>query len=380
MRAALLVLLAACARPGEHRAEQELDVGRADMTDASVVVANGLAAVREIRDHGLTLWANAPTLDVELTVGTTAGGDWTIVAHNTLLDNQLVLDGAAPLDRMGGEADLSTTATWTVLLAPGVHTLRIVAPDADTAGPFQVAAMADIQTAMPEVDDVFRAISAVPNLRFVVAMGDITERAQDDEYDLFERQLAYLRVPYFTTLGNHELWAPADHYFERFGRASFHFAFKDVEFTFADSGDADIDPTVDGWIEQWIQDARTKTHVFLTHIPPIDPVGVRYGGFRSTRDGEKLLGQLSDGLVDLTLYGHIHTFIDFENAGIPAFVSGGGGAAPMKGDGIDRHFLVVSFDATKTDSADLYGHQGRPGGVRAVELHCVDDCDRAPTK
>ena len=208
--AALSLVLVACTRPGDHRAHQELDVGRAELTDANVVVAGGLAAVRELTDHKLTLWANAPTLDIALGIGATAVGDWTIVVHNTLLDNQLVLDGAAPIDRMGGDADHATTATFTVPLAPGDHTLRIVAPDADTPGPFRVASMADIQTAMPEVDDVFRAISATPDLRFVVAMGDITERAQDDEYDLFERQLAYLRVPYYTTLGNHELWAPAE--------------------------------------------------------------------------------------------------------------------------------------------------------------------------
>jgi len=234
--------------------------------------------------------------------------------------------------------------------------------------------MADIQTAMPEVDDVFRAISAVPDARFVVAMGDITERAEDDEYDLFERQLAYLRIPYFTTLGNHELWSAPEHFFERFGRASFQFWFKDVAFTFADTGDAAIDPLVDAWLTGWLGKARRKTHVFLTHIPPIDPVGIRYGGFRSTRDGQKLLGELSDGLVDLTLYGHIHTFIEFANAGIPAFISGGGGAQPMKLDGIDRHFLVVTFDATRTDAVPLLDDvQGLPGGVRKVELHRVDD-------
>ncbi len=34
----------------------------------------------------------------------------------------------------------------------------------------------------------------------------------------------------------------------------------------------------------------------------------------------------------------------FVNAGIPAHVSGGGGAEPMRLDGIDRHFLVVDVD------------------------------------
>lgn len=371
--AVLLVALAACTRPSDHRAEAELEVGKAELTDATVVVIDGLAAVRLLTDHRLELWGNAPVLDITLDLGATAAGRWTLVVRNALEDDLLVVDGAPaiapePLD------DGATVVQFEMNLSSGPHALRVAPPDADLPGRFEVAAMADIQTAMPEVDDVFRAISELPDARFVVAMGDITERAEDDEYDLFERQLAYLRIPYFTTLGNHELWAPAERYFERFGRASFQFWFKDVAFTFADTGDAAIDPLVNEWLTGWLGKARHKTHVFLTHIPPIDPIGLRYGGFRSTRDGQRLLGELSDGLVDLTLYGHIHTFIEYENAGIPAFVSGGGGAQPMKLDGIDRHFLVITFDATQTAAVPLLDDiQGLPGGVRKVELHRVDD-------
>ena len=43
--------------------------------------------------------------------------------------------------------------------------------------------------ALESSDDVFARISAIPDARFVIAMGDITERAELDEYDLFERQL-----------------------------------------------------------------------------------------------------------------------------------------------------------------------------------------------
>ena len=36
----------------------------------------------------------------------------------------------------------------------------------------------------------------------------------------------------------------------------------------------------------------------------------------------------------------------YENAGIPAYISGGGGALPELWDGIGRHFLVVTVDAS----------------------------------
>ncbi|MEY4545286.1 MAG: hypothetical protein RL685_1481, partial [Pseudomonadota bacterium] len=59
----------------------------------------------------------------------------------------------------------------------------------------------------------------------------------------------------------------------------------------------------------------------------------------------KLLARLAQAEVDLTLYGHIHSYYRFDNAGIPAFISGGGGAIPERFDQMGRHFLVVDADA-----------------------------------
>jgi hypothetical protein len=51
--------------------------------------------------------------------------------------------------------------------------------------------------------------------------------------------------------------------------------------------------------------------------------------------------------VDLTLYGHIHSYYAFDNAGIPAYISGGGGAIPERFDQIGRHFLTVDVAAER---------------------------------
>jgi Icc protein len=80
------------------------------------------------------------------------------------------------------------------------------------------------------------------------------------------------------------------------------------------------------------------------HIPPIDPVGVRNGSFADRNEAAKLLAKLAEGGVDLTLYGHIHTYYPFSNAGIPAHIAGGGGAIPERFDGIGRHYLTVDVD------------------------------------
>ncbi len=341
--APLLLALAACTRPAEDRAPKELEVGAADLRDATVAIVDGLAAIHQLGDRTLVLRANAPAIDIDVELQATAAGAWTVTAKNVLVDSVLYVDGT-PTARTPVEGASPTIAVFDIGLGEGHHDLRIAPPDADDVASYQFAAMADIQTAMPEVDQVFRAISATPGPRFVVFMGDITQRAEVEEFDLFDRQLDYLNLPIFTTLGNHELWAEPERYFDRYGRASFQFRFKGAAFTFVDSGDAGLDPIVEGWLDDWLVGAKDELNIFLTHIPPLDPVGVRYGAFRSARDGHRLVSRLVENQVDLALYGHIHTYEPYDNAGIPSFISGGGGADPMKLDGIDRHFLVVTLD------------------------------------
>jgi hypothetical protein len=90
------------------------------------------------------------------------------------------------------------------------------------------------------------------------------------------------------------------------------------------------------------------------HVPPIDPVGVRNGSFASRMEAHKLLQRFLQGRVDLTLYGHVHSFYDFSNADIPAVISGGGGAIPERFDDVGRHFVVFEINTrTGTFSKNL---------------------------
>jgi len=245
-----------------------------------------------------------------------------------------------------------TVLVQDVDLVAGRHTLTLAPPEV-TPGPFRFAAVADLQTGLPIVDQVFRAIATTAP-RFVVVMGDLTDRGELAEYDLLATQLATLPVPFYPTLGNHELWADDERYRVRYGRSSFQFMFRDVAFTFVDSGDAGLDPLVEDELDGWLAAAQDQVHVFLTHIPPIEPVGVRYGSFRSRRDGQRLIAKLAAAGVDLALYGHIHTYLAYDHAGIPAFISGGGGAQPERWDGIGRHFLVVDIAPTGTPTVGVH--------------------------
>jgi 3',5'-cyclic AMP phosphodiesterase CpdA len=180
--------------------------------------------------------------------------------------------------------------------------------------------------------------------------GDLTADGTRGELERFQRELERMNVPYYATLGNHELGDDPPPYHDLFGRGNYHFVFRRVHFTLLDSESALLDPLVYDWLDGWLGEGRGKTHVVAMHIPPVDPSGTRHGGFASKNEAAKLLNQLALHDVDLTLYGHIHTYIRFENAGIEAHIAGGGGAIPNRGDGIGRHYLVVKLGASGVTS------------------------------
>jgi len=364
-RAALvmLLLLGGCLRQAEGRADGDLDVGTATAGGVSVVAAGGLAHVRDSQSGALRLWALAPVVDLTLTPGANAEPEWLITIQNVLADARLTAVSGAVVEPVSRPRP--TMGVWKVTLSAGTPArLRLAPPDADRPGPYRFAVMSDIQTALDRVDQVFAKIDAEPGVRFVASAGDIVQRGQRWEYDLFEQQLETLDVPYYSTIGNHELIGNPALWRDRFGRFNVHFAFKGVYFSMVDSGSATIDPIVYDWLDDWMDEARGAPHLFFTHIPPIDPIGVRQGSFRSRNEAAKLLSRLANGEVALTIYGHIHSYYDFQNAGIPARISGGGGAWPEKFDGIGRHFLVIDVDPARADEPG--------GGVVSIDVVRVD--------
>ncbi len=364
--AASALAVTACTRPGEDRAIRDQEIGLATAPGVTVAVVDGLAHVRTLELSGtptseatLELWAQAPVFDLVLDLDASAAGTWTIIVGNTLAD--LALTATTP----SGPATASTicaprptVCTSLVTLPAGRTTIHVAPSDAAVVAPWRFAVMGDIQDALPRVHEVFAAIEAEPGVRFVISTGDIVHRGREDEYQTFERQLTTLGLPFYSTIGNHELWGDIDRWYRRFGRATVHFDFRGVAFSLVDSASAGIDPTVDALLDGWLAEHAGGLHVFATHYPPIDPIGLRQGSFASRREASALLARLAAARVDMTFYGHLHTYAGFDNAGIPAHVSGGGGAEPMRFDGIDRHFLVVDVDPTA----------GAITGVRVVRV------------
>ncbi len=292
----------------------------------------------------LTLWLSAPSVDFSL-----------VVREPLVLE--LHVENAMPALELGDlDADLivpltsgagATKKSWLLTLTPGSWHFRLALPGAAQNSRFRFALMSDVQEAIGRIQDVYRLINAEPELDFLLGAGDLTEEGEISELERFQRELDTLDVPYYTTLGNHELGERPPAYQDWFGRANFQFVHRGVYFTLLDSASATIDPLADDWLDHWLANGRQAVHVVAMHIPPFDPVGTRNAAFASRAEAATLLAKLAEAGVDLTLYGHIHAYYSFRNAGIPAFISGGGGANPERADDIGRHFMVFELDATR---------------------------------
>jgi 3',5'-cyclic-AMP phosphodiesterase len=343
-RALLLTALCAsgCFRPAEERARKDVEVGQATAAGVRLSVANGYAAVRSLESERAELWENAPALSIGLRFDAPPPERFTLVVQNCMRAAQATVSGATlvELARERGACRLELT-----LDASDVD-VELAPPEAAAAVPFRFAVLSDIQEAIDEIQDVYDRINALPDLEFVLGAGDLTERGTVAELERFQDYMLGLDYPYYVTLGNHELGENPPRYHDYFGRGSSSFEYRGVRFTLLDSASATLDPIVYGWLDEWLALGQNQLHLVAMHIAPLDPIGVRNGAFASRAEAAKLLRRLAANGVDLTLYGHIHSFYSFDNAGIPAYISGGGGAIPEKFDNIGRHFLVIDVDPT----------------------------------
>jgi 3',5'-cyclic-AMP phosphodiesterase len=336
----------ACLDVAEGRAERDREVGRAEIAGVRFEVEGGLAAVRAARPGELALWAGAPSFTVRAGAG--PGGRLRLAVENALPD--LALDarreGGGPIEATPEPpGPVPTERAWTIELPPGeAASLSFAPPDAADESPYRFAVFADVQERIDDVQDIYAKMNEDASVRFSLISGDLTQRGSRPQLERFQREMKALKMPCYATLGNHELGTDERLYQEYFGRGNYSFAFRGVHFTLLDSASATVAAPVYDWLGPWLDAGAARAHVVAMHIPPLDPIGGRNGGFASRAEANKLLTRLAEGGVDLTFYGHVHSYYAYSNAGIPAYITGGGGAIPERLDGIGRHFLTVDVD------------------------------------
>lgn len=343
----LTPLFSSCLNVASERAARDLKIGHSTTEELRIDIDEGLAAIRESSVSEVHLWAGAPTLSIHLERMVSNSSPLRVRIENILNDAELTAsgDGSTSVAISLVDNPHPTEKTWEVSSSTNSITLELRAPDENWKEPWRFGVYADVQEALGNVQDIYTKMNATPNIRFALISGDLTSQGTPEQLADFQVALKTLKFPCYATLGNHELGTREDLYHDYFGRGNYSFVFRDARFTLLDSASATLDPLVYSWLDGWLEKGRDRLHVVTMHIAPIDPVGARNGSFASRAEADKLLVKLAEGKTDVTFYGHVHSFYAFENAAIPAYISGGGGAIPERMDGIGRHFLTVDVTA-----------------------------------
>lgn len=340
---ALLLPLFSCLDVAEDRIEDELEVGFASTEQTSITVENGHASIRSYSPDRAALWANAPTMTIELEG---VAPSFELDVRNILANARLEL-----VEGVGAVASLPRTPitrkAWRLSVESPRAVVRITSGDASDSGSWRFVVFADVQDHIGEVQDIYDEMKKDDSVRFGLISGDLTERGTREELLRFQREMETLPFPLYATIGNHELGAEEVFFYELWGRASTSFSFRGARFTMLDAASASIAPTAWDWFEEWLEDGKDQPHLVMMHIPPLDSNGFRNGGFASRAEANKLIKAMADAGVDQAVYGHVHTYDAFTHAGIPAIITGGGGAIPMRLDGIGRHYLTVDVDTAR---------------------------------
>lgn len=341
---AWVMVLAGCSlRPAEDHADLDRTVGEASLDGTTWREVDGLAAVRSLEPGEVALWGAAPVLHIEVALAPDAPTAWTLEVANAMPDAVLALacEPASPCASTPIDGDQVNVKRWDLALPPGgAAELLIAPPDADDPTPFRFAVVGDFQDGS-DAEDILRRIDQDPSIRFMMGLGDIVQDGTREELLEFQQLLDVVDVPLYTTVGNHDIFRDPEPWHDIFGPFSSFFVFKGVFFTLVDSSTSTIDPDVYDVLERQLALGRDDVHVFGTHVPPLDPVGVRSFSFRSRAEAAKLLNLLAEGRVDAAFYGHLHTYEAYETGGVPAYIAAGGTEEDIRLDGIDRFYLTV---------------------------------------
>ena len=348
------LLLSSCLDVASIRSKQENQVGSKTVDGISVKVKNGLATIRSLVVDGdqisLWLWVQAPNVEItieyeELSVEK----ELELKMSNVMNDSSLQVEESVGQQRSSKSivpqfikpTVLQTTIAYQ---SPRVK-LRLLAPIQKAEEEWKFAVFADVQERINGLADLLQPLGK-EDVKFALISGDLTSMGKTHELELFQEEMErHLPFPCYATLGNHELGTEGIPFYHYFGRGSFNFTYGGAMFSLIDGASATIAKSTYQALMTWLERGRNQLHIFITHIPIIDPDGSRGGAYASRLDGAHLLGQLKQYRVDYLIYGHVHTYRQFSQANIPALISGGGGSIPMRLDGIGRHYVIFSVQA-----------------------------------
>lgn len=186
---------------------------------------------------------------------------------------------------------------------------RILNSSNDNKEEITFAVLADPHYDYHELDNAIKNINLRQEIDFVIVNGDISEHGYMKEFELIHEEMKELNVPYLTVIGNHDYRSNGeDIYKEMYGEFNKSFTFNNNQFILFDDIFWESNKTPDmNWLEDELLKAEEYKNTFVfCHIPP-------YGDQFTDEMESNYENLMLTYNVDLSVHGHIHSYIYHEN-------------------------------------------------------------------
>ncbi len=249
-----------------------------------------------------------------------------------------------------------------------------VIPKNNTEG-FEFVMLGDNRDGYDTFSQILDQINAV-NPIFTVDDGDLVFGGEPSKYRLFYQTISKLKVPLYTTLGNHDIRENGrPTYTKLFGPPYYSFDYKNAHLVFLDSSRGFTEKTAIPqsqyqWLENDLKNAQGKKIFVFSHIPPVDPrkyvdpntipnipdeekpgiierIMNNYSQYKSLNHGfpdqeeaKRFENIMTEYKVHTVFLSHIHSYFSYIKDNVRYVISGGAGAELLTKDSY-YHYLRV---------------------------------------
>jgi 3',5'-cyclic AMP phosphodiesterase CpdA len=201
-----------------------------------------------------------------------------------------------------------------------VHARSLAALGEPPPGPVRIAVVGDCQRSFDEAGEMVESVNRRGDVAFLVQLGDLTHLGTTFEFEVMNRILRGLRVPYFVVVGNHDLVGNGrEVYAHMFGALDLAFTYGRIRFVLLNTNSREYAFRGDvpdlAWLsEQLAPDAEHDRAVVFGHLAPN---GLDFDQSLHA----PYLDILREAGVSLSMHGHAHKFELWEEEGVRLMVA-----------------------------------------------------------
>ncbi len=149
------------------------------------------------------------------------------------------------------------------------------------------------------------------NDAFIINTGDLCNTGRESEYQGYLSHMSNMGLPFYSALGNHDLWHQGWNYFPVYlGPSVYSFTAGNIRFICLDSANASLGWEQTQWLISQLQSRSEDLCMIMMHFNLLTPSFHEAGQFADIEEVYYLMYLFETYDVDLVLMGHTHIFDD----------------------------------------------------------------------